>query len=500
MRPDEIFRKRFEEAARLHQGGQRQAAISAYRQLRISQPHFPPLLNLLALALAQEGSLQDGLSLAQEATKRAPDFPDAWLNLGFIKRELGDQEGAMACYRRVLFLRPKDLSALLSLASIQTDLDEAEAVKTLQGACQLAPGRALPLLRLRRLYRRMKNEAGQREIEARLEGVRLSGAEELYEAALIRLEQRRLREVIQLLERVLQAQPNHISALTVLAGALRDSGETDKAVEVYRRLGLLTPNKAGSWIQMGMMLAASGRTQEALKAYDRALEIEPDNKVAPHMRDAALGKQTKLSPMGYVQKTFDDFSSTFNQVLVQDLEYRAPDLIRERLAQLAPARVFGRFLDIGCGTGLVAEALRAMTRERIGVDLSPKMAKKAQETGLYAAVEVADALAWLERAGRFELIVAADVFVYVGELEPYFQAASQGLEPGGLFVFTTERLEAAAGSYWLQPSGRYAHDDGYLLGLGERFGLACEARDAIPLRKELGRMLPGSLFVFRKRA
>ncbi len=48
----------------------------------------------------------------QEATQRDPSLPEAWNNLGYARRKLGDYESALAAYARALALRPDYPEAL----------------------------------------------------------------------------------------------------------------------------------------------------------------------------------------------------------------------------------------------------------------------------------------------------------------------------------------------------------------------------------------------------
>jgi predicted TPR repeat methyltransferase len=84
----------------------------------------------------------------------------------------------------------------------------------------------------------------------------------------------------------------------------------------------------------------------------------------------------------------------------------------------------------------------------IGVDLSQQMLEKASKRGknndCYDSLIVGDALDYLHRVEKnsIDVIIAADVFIYIGDLLAFFQAAKQAfLENNGLLVFTVEELE-----------------------------------------------------------
>ncbi len=502
----EQFRARFTEATRLHQSGQRAAAISLYRQLRVQQPFLPPLLSLLGLALAQEGLIADGLPLLQDAVRRAPNFVDAWLNLAYAQREVEDDQAAIASYRRLLALDPRHLEAIVSLGKVLTEIGEFRlAAAEFQRAAALAPGRALPWFLLRRVALWLEDADLVAEAERQVEGAAVVSADEAYEAGLVRLDQRRPADAVGLLRLALERRPDHPKAALALANALRDLGNPDGVAEAaYREAAALAPRKPEPLILLGNMLALQDRRAEAVVAYQDALERAPANPTAQYLLDAARRERRPMAPAAYVRDTFDSLAQSFDQILVQELQYGAPALIAQRLQALRPPRRFAALLDLGCGTGLVARALQPLTERRVGVDLSPRMLERAQRTGLYVALAEDDVTGYLGKSDeRFDLIVAADVFVYLGDLAACFAATAQHLLPDGLFALTTERLDAAlgeSGDYVLRASGRYAQADGYIEGLAAAVGLQVLQSEQIPLRTESGRPLTGSLFLLRRPA
>jgi len=138
-----------------------------------------------------------------------------------------------------------------------------------------------------------------------------------------------------------------------------------------------------------------------------------------------------------------------------------------------------------------------LVRTLVGVDLSPKMLIQAAKRDIYDELVCADLMAFLDRGeGRFDLVVAADVMIYFGNLAPFFAAAARALCPGGLLAFSTEF--APEGNYQLRPSGRFAHSVAYVRGLA---GTAFEEQACLSttLRWEATARVPGQIFVFRRR-
>src|SRR5205085_2422275 len=102
-----------------------------------------------------------------------------------------------------------------------------------------------------------------------------------------------------------------------------------------------------------------------------------------------------------------------------------------------------------------------------GVDLSPAMIEQARARGVYDILRTGDLVALLRAAGpeSFDLLTAADVLIYTGDLSPVFEAAARALRPAGLFAFTVEAdtTGLAAGRYHLQRATlRYTHAEPYL--------------------------------------
>src|SRR5262249_42544193 len=109
-------------------------------------------------------------------------------------------------------------------------------------------------------------------------------------------------------------------------------------------------------------------------------------------------------------------------------------------------------------------------------------------------LHVEDLTATLHRArGDTDLVVAADVFIYVGALDDAFRAAAGALRPGGLLAFSTERCDGDG--FRLLPSSRYAHGDGYVRGLAGRHGLVVRAARDTVLRTDHAGPVGGVLYL-----
>jgi predicted TPR repeat methyltransferase len=256
-----------------------------------------------------------------------------------------------------------------------------------------------------------------------------------------------------------------------------------------------------------LRLEKAGRLDEAAAAYAEVLALDPDDHGGAAVRLAAIGRGETPpgAPAAYVATLFDQQAEAFEEILVDRLGYGVPGLIAGMLGEAC----FGRVLDLGCGTGLVAEALAGRAGYVAGVDLSEGMLGIADEKGLYDDLylgDVAEFLAAEDEEGDgapFDLIVAGDVFPYLGPVERLLSGAARNLAPGGRFVFSTETLpdDALAGRDWCVGSGhRFAHAEDYLRRALAEAGLGVERIEPITVRFERGAPVPGHLVSSRLRS
>jgi predicted TPR repeat methyltransferase len=240
-----------------------------------------------------------------------------------------------------------------------------------------------------------------------------------------------------------------------------------------------------------------GDLERAADAFRSTLATEPADAQGAAARLALLGKAEPpvALPEAYVARLFDQYAPRFDAHLTQKLGYRAPALIADALNAAAPGRRFASALDIGCGAGLMGQALRERVDHLTGVDLSPGMIAKASARGLYDALIVGEATMLLECNARaaFDLVVAADSLVYIGDLAPLIAAIAGALTPGGLFALTVETGEGDG--FALGPAMRFAHTRAYVEATAARAGLRPLLVQTASARREAGVETAGLIFV-----
>lgn len=295
------------------------------------------------------------------------------------------------------------------------------------------------------------------------------------------------------------------------ASSLLEEGDAAAAADLAAQAIEISPAFAAAWFLLGRAHAerfaqergpdASGLHRDAVAAFARARELDPQDRLGAGIRLAALGIGDPLDAMsrGYVTALFDEYAGRFDRHLTRSLAYRGPALLADAVRRAASTRLrepaFGEVLDLGCGTGLSGEAIRPAARTLVGVDLSPAMVRKARAKRIYDELHVGDLVAWL--GGRpdrsADLAIACDVAVYLGDLAPLWREVARALAPGGLFALTVQ--SHAGEAVLLGEDGRYAHSEAYLRVLAAQAGLQVALCEAASTRQDRGVDVPGLVIV-----
>ncbi|OAB61871.1 hypothetical protein AY599_23740 [Leptolyngbya valderiana BDU 20041] len=407
----------------------------------------------------------------------------------------------------------------------QANADAESLLRTaLENGLESGPAKANLALCCSRLERHAEAEALAAEVTA--DHPELISAWNARAAALLAMGQAQQAE--QVLERALEVHPDQ-PALTLLLGharkaqdrsdeaedsyrrfdrqgrrlveqaeALTLSGRLTEAEHQYRQLVATQPGNAAAHSGLGRLMLRMGRTEEAVRCLQQALKLQPDDPTSRHFLSVASGEPAARAHPDYVRALFDDYAENFDTDLTQTLGYRIPEELASRLEDVGAD--LRRVLDLGCGTGLMAEALCDRLGTIDGVDLSPKMLAQARQRERYRELAQADILTYLDRTeGQWTTVLAADVLVYVGELDELARQLARRLEPGGWFAFSIELSDAESGR--LDPhSGRFQHHPDGVDRVLQAHGFLSPRWTLTSIRQEFGKRIPGAIGLAQRQA
>ena len=304
-------------------------------------------------------------------------------------------------------------------------------------------------------------------------------------------------EAISCFRRAVAFAPDLAEAWNNLGVAQDEFLLCENAVRSYQKAIEIAPEYASAHFNLGVSLQKLSQFKEAEKHFKKVLEIAPGDVAAQFMlQSLGAGETPDAAPAQHVRQIFDQCAGTFEKILVNDLGYKTPELLFELIKPHLKQGM--AILDLGCGTGLGSQFYRPYAKSLTGVDVSPRMLKKASEKNVYDELRVFDVLQEWAFPHSFDLIYSSDVFVYFGNLDTIIRSASAFLVPGGIMAFSVEKLADDQKGYELFPSGRYAHSQPYVTGCLEQHALIpIETAEAV-IRRQSGREVKGLLMVAQK--
>jgi predicted TPR repeat methyltransferase len=310
-----------------------------------------------------------------------------------------------------------------------------------------------------------------------------------------------------------------ILARLTLVKALLAAGDSDGALAEAREAVSLNPDVAVCVLALGEALLAAQALPTAIAELQRALRLDPDlvrarkliaaawlaageadkalenlhtlqDPPADMIAAAEAIKRAPRSDPGYVRHLFDQFSADYDARMIGQLNYAAPQILLGLAELVMPGRDRLSILDLGCGTGLAGAAFKPLAARLDGVDLSPAMIEKARARQVYDSLQVADLeTALLSPGSRYDLILAADTLVYLGDLKTVLDAAYARLHPDGFFLFTVEKADAEG--FELGPKRRWRHGDAYIRAAAEAAQLSVAGLVAAAPRHEANQPVAG---------
>jgi predicted TPR repeat methyltransferase len=432
---------------------------------RVSGPEIrPDLAPRLAAILDQVDGTDEAFAALRSAIIGEPDRAKHWRAMGEFHSERGKIPEAADCFEQTLALDPGHAAACLRLGDALMDLREYD--------------RGLVAYR-HALTIRVPFPEAHNNLAAAL----------LYlgdpDAAIAECRQ------------ALAERPRYALALNTLGSALGKVGQIEEAITALGQAVAINPAYANAHHNLANVLDRAGRLEEASQSYRAALAINPHLEEARYNL-AALGEMAPppATPYSYLRQLFDSYASSFDQHLVDALDYIVPEKLLEAVVAAGPLAPALDVIDLGCGTGLVGHHFRSVAGRLTGVDVSPRMLQSAERRKIYDQLELGDCVRYLSaRREPCDLVVAADVFIYAGDLAAVFHAAGRLLRRGGLFAFSLETVSHS--DYVLQRNRRYAHSLGYIHRLASETNFHEVSVTALNLRRQGEQHAPGLIVILR---
>ncbi len=217
--------------------------------------------------------------LLRKVTEVDPANYVAWFELGFVANELGKVDDSIAAYRKSVAAKPDVFESNLNLGLQLAKTNQADAEQFLRAATTLKPtsheaeGRARAWLSLGHLLERNKPDdalAAYRQAAV----LQPKDPEPHVSAGALLEKQNKPADAEQEYQEALALDPNS-DALTGLVNLYTHGRRFPEAADYLRKFVAAHPKDAAGHIQLGRVLAAEGKNDEAIA------ELEAGAKLAP---------------------------------------------------------------------------------------------------------------------------------------------------------------------------------------------------------------------------
>lgn len=454
-------------------------AIVCCRQAIAIQPEFPVAYYNLSLALKDKGDIEGAIENCCQALMQQPAYVEAHNSLGSLFTATHRYEEAAESFRKVLSLSPRFALAHVNLGNVLLAIQSFdEAIRSYHAAIGIQPNLAEAHDALGvALYEQGKPA---KAVDCHQMAIRINPnfVEAYVNLGVVLVSMGALKPALTHLRTAIRLRPDSLIITRVghahytLGKALVDLEKYDEAIECYLQALALEPDVADTYIHLGVAYLDSGRRDAAREAFQQARRIKPDSGPATYYL-SSLGEtlESRAEAAAFIADIFDQYAPTYDGHMNGGLQCKVPEMIeRDVRAALGPRLAELDVLDLGCGTGKCGMLFHDLLGRMVGIDLSPKMVEQARQRGVYAEVYTGDLMQFLrELSGCFDLILSADVFVYIADLDPVFCEVSRVLRPGGLFAFSLEEGERKVPT--LMASGRIVHSKEYMRDIAAAHGL-----------------------------
>ena len=459
-----------------------------------------PTRYLLALSHAILGELQQALPLAEPLVKTEANNIEYLKLLGGIYHGLQNYDSAISIFKRALKINERDFQTLSNLASSLKEahqLDEAEDY--FKQSLSIQPGQPDALTNYGLLLQTNANLDEAIKLHKKALQLTPEHPNALYNLAYALNEKGEHSSSLQIYNQVIKNNPYHVRALCDIAHVYGKLKQADQALPFLQRAVQISPDDEHVHLNFGITHKMMDKLELAEESFNQVLRINPENQTAQYYLAIMKGDNSiSSSPDDYVQELFDGYAETFDEQLIDKLQYKTPVLIGEMVKKHIDEQKKYRILDLGCGTGLAGVYLSDISEHMVGIDLSPKMLKKAEQRNIYDEL-IASGIEQYFEAHDYQpdIVVSADVFVYIGDISSIFGSVSKSLQENGIFVFSTEDTQDTE-QFMLRDSGRFAHNENYIRLLARDNGFEFIDNQKTIIRYEADEPIHGQVYLLRK--
>lgn len=485
-------------------------AAKLYLQLSMSNPETERYLISAANCYDNLGDKKLALSLYKKALTVNENSPVALLNISTLYYELKKYEKAILFATQALQAQPNNFAALLNIGNAHYAMgDYAKALTYYDKLYNLNPNSYNAILNIANTCYNLEQYIRAIEYSKMAIEKRPASAEGYIIAGNSYMELLKNDEAAKYLKTASEISTDSDWLCNSLANLFQKMSNWKQCLHyAWKALTIKGQNAAlNDHINFAYFLYEAQdieQNKELVDHYLKMWEKSYPNSPVVHHACCALRNVQEITAMdlSYVKGLFDGFAPSFDEIL-GELNYQVPEKIASKLKEYLKTKLFKkrRILDLGCGTGLCAQALKTYypNEEFYGVDISEQMLHEAEKKNIYKELYADDILNFAENTQNiYHAVIAGDVLTYLGDLKPIFRALTKIVKFQGYFAFSISKNTLNNSDYFLTPSGRFIHSISYIMRLLKYCGFKALSSKETVLRMEGDKEVRGYIIIAQK--
>lgn len=206
-------------------------------------PNYFPLINLLAISLAEQNKLNDAVKFFEKAIALNPNYAEAYNNLGTVMQKLNNLNQSIFHYKKAIEKKPNLFNAYLNLGhAYKMDGKIQEAISIYKQVIELNPNYAEAYNNLGNIFSFQNNE----------------------------------KEAISNFDKSIRINKNFSQPYNNKGILLQKMGKLDEALACYKAAIKIDPNSADAQNNLGNLFYNICNNEEAIKQYEKASKIKPN--------------------------------------------------------------------------------------------------------------------------------------------------------------------------------------------------------------------------------
>ena len=341
----------------------------------------------LAYLLNKSGRVPEAIAAVKKALELDWESSWSWSALSEWCAKENRQEEASTFARKMAAERPNEYSVWLAVANVlYRPADTEERLNALRRALELNPrceDAYCDLADLLAELRRYEEALAALEVPAEMETsvIRMGRANVHYAAGKLDL-------ALDQVKKVTEEDPNNASARRYYTQLLSKSKEDDTYLESAKAFAEQDPSNHLAWYHVGAALRRKDRKQEAIAAFDRASELQPDYS---YSATALLNLQLEVEDMAAAERTLKRLKTFEKQgwaigcalrlaVAKQDSEGITSAVQRLSLTDDSNASLLSDLTELACSKGYVQPARAGLEAALSNPDAMPEAGRAWMDT------------------------------------------------------------------------------------------------------------------------